>query len=111
MLLDHSKKQNNLKPAPQVKVADEVDRSSIVPNKKSVTRVRTLRVDNHISNKTKAIIDLGLAKDNKDIINRLLNAYIDNLDSAVKKRLESLVETYEEKDYITEQAKQRAKEV
>lgn len=64
-----------------------------------------MRVDNHIRNKLSALITLGHYDSQKEIVEALVNNYIDGLEKSEFKRFEDLVQIYESKDVKKHQKK------
>lgn len=124
-LLNHERNQEQIKPpkklltrGPKVEVANKVDRMDIEEKantkfqskierekeKKSITTIVTepvnLRVDNHIRNKISALIIMGHGDSQKDMVERLVNLYVEDLETSDYKRFSDLVNIYEDKDII-----------
>lgn len=64
----------------------------------SVTEPVNIRVDNHIRNNISALITMGHADSQKEMVNMLVNMYLEALDSSEYKRYEDLVKIYEDRD-------------
>lgn len=64
----------------------------------SVTEPVNIRVDNHIRNNISALITMGHADSQKEMVDMLVNIYVEDLDSSEYKRFNDLVKIYEDKD-------------
>jgi hypothetical protein len=64
-----------------------------------------IRVDNHIRNYIAALITMGHSDTQKDMVELVLNLYIENLTNGESKRFEDLVQIYEDKDVKKHQKK------
>lgn len=71
----------------------------------TVTEPVNIRVDNHIRNQIVALITLGYGDTQKDMVNTLVNLYIEGLDKNDIKRFAELVDIYEQKDLMKHQKK------
>lgn len=120
-LLDHDNKKQTgkklLSRGPKIEVNSQVKRSDIdrrveknITNEKNknistsvmttVTEPVNIRVDNHIRNQIAALITMGHSDTQKEMVDYLLNQYVDTLDKNDYKRFEDLVDIYEEKDLM-----------
>ena len=127
-LLDHDKNKNKttgkklLTRGPKIEVNSQVNRSDIekaIPyevvkeNPKNnfttlsttVTEPVNIRVDNHIRNRIAALITMGHSDTQKEMVETLVNLFIEGLEKSDLKRFEDLVDIYEQKDYMKHQKK------
>ena len=70
-----------------------------------VTEPVNIRVDNHIRNYIAALITMGHSDTQKDMVELVLNLYIENLSNGELKRFEDLIQIYEDKDVKKHQKK------
>ena len=122
-LLNHSEVKNTgkkiLTRGPKIETANKVNRGDIEmkptanePSSKEknvlssyVTEPVNIRVDNHIRNYIAALITMGHSDTQKDMVELVLNLYIENLSNGELKRFEDLVQIYEDKDVKKHQKK------
>lgn len=122
-LLNHSDNKGTSKKlltrGPKIEVNNKVNRTDIEKDiiakktkskenivlSNSVTEPVNVRVDNHIRNKLSALITLGHYDSQKEIVEALVNNYIDGLEKSEFKRFEDLVQIYESKDVKKHQKK------
>ena len=122
-LLNHSEVKNTgkkiLTRGPKIETANKVNRGDIEmkttvnePSSKGknvlttyVTEPVNIRVDNHIRNYIAALITMGHSDTQKDMVELVLNLYIENLSNGELKRFEDLVQFYEDKDLKRHQKK------
>ena len=122
-LLHHSEVKNTgkklLTRGPKIETANKVNRSDIEkkptvnePSSKEknvltsyVTEPVNIRVDNHIRNYIAALITMGHSDTQKDMVELVLNLYIENLSNGELKRFQDLVQIYEDKDVKRHQKK------
>ena len=122
-LLNHSEVKNTgkkiLTRGPKIETANKVNRGDIEmkttvnePSSKGknvlttyVTEPVNIRVDNHIRNYIAALITMGHSDTQKDMVELVLNLYIENLSNDELKRFEDLVQIYEDKDVKKHQKK------
>ena len=122
-LLNHSEVKNTgkkiLTRGPKIETANKVNRGDIEmkttvnePSSKGknvlttyVTEPVNIRVDNHIRNYIAALITMGYSDTQKDMVELVLNLYIENLSNGELKRFEDLVQIYEDKDVKKHQKK------
>ena len=123
-LLDHNKSKTTgkklLTRGPKIEVSSQVNRydieqptpSDISEPKINYTTLSTtvtepvnIRVDNHIRNRIAALITMGHADTQKEMVDTLVNMFIDGLEKHELKRFEDLVDIYEQKDYMKHQKK------
>lgn len=122
-LLNHSEVKNTgkkiLTRGPKIETTNKVNRGDIEmkttvnePSSKGknvltsyVTEPVNIRVDNHIRNYIAALITMGHSDTQKDMVELVLNLYIDNLSNGELKRFEDLVQIYEDKDVKKHQKK------
>ena len=122
-LLHHSEVKNTgkklLTRGPKIETANKVNRSDIEkkptvnePSSKEknvlssyVTEPVNIRVDNHIRNYIAALITMGHSDTQKDMVELVLNLYIENLSNGELKRFQDLVQIYEDKDVKKHQKK------
>lgn len=120
-LLNHdklTKKENTSKKlltrGPKIEVENQVNRFDIDKKKNdlskkenssehitistTITEPVNVRVDNHIRNKLSSLIVMGHAESQREMVDMLLNVYIETLDKSDYKRLTDLVKIYEDKD-------------
>ena len=115
-LLNHSEVKNTgkkiLTRGPKIETANKVNRGDIEmkttvnePSSKGknvlttyVTEPVNIRVDNHIRNYIAALITMGHSDTQKDMVELVLNLYIENLSNGELKRFQDLVQIYEDKD-------------
>ena len=123
-LLNHSEVKNTgkkiLTRGPKIETTNKVNRGDIElkptvneqPSSKGknvltsyVTEPVNIRVDNHIRNYIAALITMGHSDTQKDMVELVLNLYIENLTNGELKRFEDLVQIYEDKDVMKHQKK------
>lgn len=127
-LLDHDKNKNKttgkklLTRGPKIEVNSQVNRSDIekaIPSEvvkenpknnfttlsTTVTEPVNIRVDNHIRNRIAALITMGHSDTQKEMVETLVNLFIEGLEKSDLKRFEDLVDIYEQKDYMKHQKK------
>lgn len=123
-LLNHSEVKNTgkkiLTRGPKIETTNKVNRGDIelkpTVNEQSsskgknvltsyVTEPVNIRVDNHIRNYIAALITMGHSDTQKDMVEVVLNLYIENLSNGELKRFEDLVQIYEDKDVKKHQKK------
>lgn len=123
-LLNHSEVKNTgkkiLTRGPKIETTNKVNRGDIElkptvneqPSSKGknvlttyVTEPVNIRVDNHIRNYIAALITMGYSDTQKDMVELVLNLYIENLSNGELKRFEDLVQIYEDKDVKKHQKK------
>lgn len=122
-LLNHSEVKNTgkkiLTRGPKIETTNKVNRGDIEmkttvnePSSKGknvlttyVTEPVNIRVDNHIRNYIAALITMGHSDTQKDMVELVLNLYIENLSNSELKRFEDLVQIYEDKDVKKHQKK------
>ena len=123
-LLNHSEVKNTgkkiLTRGPKIETTNKVNRGDIElkptvneqPSSKGknvltsyVTEPVNIRVDNHIRNYIAALITMGHSDTQKDMVELVLNLYIENLSNGELKRFEDLVQIYEDKDLKRHQKK------
>ena len=123
-LLNHSEVKNTGKKIltrdPKIETTNKVNRGDIElkptvneqPSSKGknvltsyVTEPVNIRVDNHIRNYIAALITMGHSDTQKDMVELVLNLYIENLSNGELKRFEDLVQIYEDKDVKKHQKK------
>jgi len=122
-LLNHSEVKNTgkkiLTRGPKIETSNKVNRSDIEmkptvnePSSKEknvltsyVTEPVNIRVDNHIRNYIAALITMGHSDTQKDMVELVLNLYIENLSNGELKRFQDLVQIYEDKDVKKHQKK------
>ena len=122
-LLNHSEVKNTgkkiLTRGPKIETSNKVNRGDIEmkptvnePSSKEknvltsyVTEPVNIRVDNHIRNYIAALITMGHSDTQKDMVELVLNLYIENLSNGELKRFEDLVQIYEDKDVKKHQKK------
>ena len=122
-LLNHSEVKNTgkkiLTRGPKIETANKVNRGDIEmkttvnePSSKGknvlttyVTEPVNIRVDNHIRNYIAALITMGHSDTQKDMVELVLNLYIENLSNGELKRFQDLVQIYEDKDVKKHQKK------
>ncbi len=125
-LLDHDKNKNKttgkklLTRGPKIEVNSQVNRSDIektIPSEvvkenpknnfttlsTTVTEPVNIRVDNHIRNRIAALITMGHSDTQKEMVETLVNLFIEGLEKSDLKRFEDLVDIYEQKDYMKHQ--------
>ena len=127
-LLDHDKNKNKttgkklLTRGPRIEVNSQVNRSDIEKTTPSevvkenptsnlatlsttITEPVNIRVDNHIRNRIAALITMGHSDTQKEMVETLVNLFIEGLEKSELKRFEDLVDIYEQKDYMKHQKK------
>ena len=123
-LLNHSEVKNTgkkiLTRGPKIETTNKVNRGDIElkptvneqPSSKGknvltsyVTEPVNIRVDNHIRNYIAALITMGHSDTQKDMVELVLNLYIENLTNGELKRFEDLVQIYEDNDVKKHQKK------
>ena len=107
---------------PKIEVNSQVNRSDIektIPSEvvkenpknnfttlsTTVTEPVNIRVDNHIRNRIAALITMGHSDTQKEMVETLVNLFIEGLEKSDLKRFEDLVDIYEQKDYMKHQKK------
>ena len=101
-LLQHNRK---LSDKVSIQAKNQVTRDEIAPQTQSVTFIRNLRVDNHITNQVAALIDLGIAENTKQLINDMVQSRINQLNKEDQNRLQKIIQALEMKDFYTVQSK------
>jgi hypothetical protein len=127
-LLDHDKNKSKttgkklLTRGPRIEVNSQVNRSDIEKNTPSevvkenptsslatlsttITEPVNIRVDNHIRNRIAALITMGHSDTQKEMVETLVDLFIEGLEKSELKRFEDLVDIYEQKDYMKHQKK------
>ena len=122
-LLNHSEVKNTgkklLTRGPKIETANKVNRIDIelkITIKEPICKVKkdrtnyvtkpvNIRVGNHIRNYIAALITMGHSDTQKDMVELVLNLYIENLSNGELKRFEDLVQIYEDKDVKKHQKK------
>lgn len=117
-LLKHNDDGKNKKPlltrGAKIEVNNTVKRNDIQAStdknddpqvKSTITEPMNVRVDNHIRNKIAALITLGHGDSQKDMVDTVVNYYLETLDSDELKRFEDLIAIYEAKDFARYQKK------
>ncbi|MGH2065369.1 DUF5388 domain-containing protein [Aerococcus urinaeequi] len=127
-LLDHDKNKSKttgkklLTRGPRIEVNSQVNRSDIEKNTPSevvkenptsnlatlsttITEPVNIRVDNHIRNRIAALITMGHSDTQKEMVETLVNLFIEGLEKSEINRFEDLVDIYEQKDYMKHQKK------
>ena len=127
-LLDHDKNKSKttgkklLTRGPRIEVNSQVNRSDIEKTTPSevvkgnptsnlatlsttITEPVNIRVDNHIRNRIAALITMGHSDTQKEMVETLVNLFIEGLEKSELKRFEDLVDIYEQKDYMKHQKK------
>lgn len=127
-LLDHDKNKSKttgkklLTRGPRIEVNSQVNRSDIEKTTPSevvkenptsnlatlsttITEPVNIRVDNHIRNRIAALITMGHSDTQKEMVETLVNLFIEGLEKSEFKRFEDLVDIYEQKDYMKHQKK------
>ena len=127
-LLDHDKNKSKttgkklLTRGPRIEVNSQVNRSDIEKTTPSevvkenptnnlatlsttITEPVNIRVDNHIRNRIAALITMGHSDTQKEMVETLVNLFIEGLEKSELKRSEDLVDIYEQKDYMKHQKK------
>lgn len=89
-------------------IEEQANKSKILES--SVTEHVSVRIDNHIRNQLFALINLGQAEVLKDMIELILNSYLETLDEDTLKKFDSLVKIYEERDVIKYNSKKNSKD-
>ena len=112
MALTHSKEQKKpkLKAGSRVSVRNKVKREDIVNEKEepqvlSVTFPANIRADNHIRNELSALLNLGIEKNMKALLNHLIETEKSSLGDSQITRLEKMVSILEEKDFMSKSLK------
>ena len=127
-LLDHDKNKSKttgkklLTRGPRIEVNSQVNRSDIEKTTPSevvkenptnnlatlsttITEPVNIRVDNHIRNRIAALITMGHSDTQKEMVETLVNLFIEGFEKSELKRFEDLVDIYEQKDYMKHQKK------
>lgn len=125
-LLDHDKNKSKttgkklLTRGPRIEVNSQVNRSDIEKTTPSevvkenptsnlatlsttITEPVNIRVDNHIRNRIAALITMGHSDTQKEMVETLVNLFIEGLEKSEINRFEDLVDIYEQKDYMKHQ--------
>lgn len=115
-LLDHhsdneKQKKQLLTRGPKVEVNNKVNRNDMgeKAEKKQtkakepevttiVTEPVNVRVDNHIRNSISSLITMGFAESQKEMVELMVDMYVDTLEDSDYKRYQDLVQIYEDKD-------------
>jgi len=79
----------------QVKREDVVDMEST-----KITFPVNVRVDNHIRNQISSLLNLGIAKSQKNLVKQLVENEIDSLSDSDRNRFEKMFNILEEKDNL-----------
>ena len=126
--MDHDKNNSKttgkklLTRGPRIEVNSQVNRSDIEKTSASevvkekqtnsfatlsttITEPVNIRVDNHIRNRIAALITMGHSDTQKEMVETLVNLFIEGLEKSELKRFEDLVDIYEQKDYMKHQKK------
>ena len=126
--MDHDKNNSKttgkklLTRGPRIEVNSQVNRSDIEKTSASevvkekqtnsfatlsttITEPVNIRVDNHIRNRIAALITMGHSDKQKEMVEKLVNLFIEGLEKSELKRFEDLVDIYEQKDYMKHQKK------
>lgn len=122
-LLDHNqiknKQKKGLSRGAKIEINNKVNRDDIEQSRPMkempsngktivssiITEPVNIRVDNHIRNKITALITMGYSDSQKEMVETLVNLYIENLVNSELKRFEDLVQIYEDKDVKKHQKK------
>ena len=100
-LLEHNqKKSKKLDRGAQIVVNNQVKRKQVIPENNSITFPVNIRVDNHIRNQISALLNLGIAKSNKDMVQKLVDQKIDELSESEKTRYNKMYSILEQKDFL-----------
>ena len=92
-------KKSTIERGTKVVVENQVKRKDVVDMPDSgVTFPVNVRVDNHIRNKISALLNLGMAKSQKELVKQLVENEIDRLPESDKSRFDRMFEILEEKD-------------
>lgn len=114
-LLNHDrnkKRENKLDRGAKVEVQSQVKRDEL--NKKEervkeeytyVTTPANLRVDNHARNAVAALTVLGYGDSQLEVVEMLIDRYVDTLDEEEYKRYKSLTDIYLDRDIQKQQKK------
>ncbi|WP_208560335.1 DUF5388 domain-containing protein [Marinilactibacillus kalidii] len=115
-LLNHNsekekQKKKLLNRGPKVEVSNKVNRNDLdsYDQKKfrkmkepEITTVVTepvnIRVDNHIRNNISSLITMGFAESQKEMVDIMVDMYVETLEESEYKRYLDLVQIYEDKD-------------
>lgn len=105
LLNSNRKKQNSLERGDRIEPANsmsikDLDNSSDQSSSKieSVTYYANVRINNHIKNKAEALSIIGIAKSQKDAIDRALDSFVDQLSDDEKRSYKNQLATLEAKD-------------
>lgn len=95
----------------KVQVENKVNRNELdsteetKPKKKKEAEVTTVvtepvnvRVDNHIRNSISSLITMGFAESQKEMVEIMVDMYVETLEESEYKRYADLVQIYEDKD-------------
>lgn len=95
----------------KVQVENKVNRNDLdsteqaKPKKKKEAEVTTvvtepvnIRVDNHIRNNISSLITMGFAESQKEMVEIMVDMYVETLEESEYKRYADLVQIYEDKD-------------
>ena len=127
-LLDHDKNKSKttgkklLTRGPRIEVNSQVNRNkkekttsegvvkenptnNLATLSTTITEPVNIRVDNHIRNRIAALITMGHSDTQKEMVETLVNLFIEGLEKSELKRFEDLVDIYEQKDYMKHQKK------
>lgn len=95
------KNKTNLTASDRVKTKNQVSRDDIVPEMQRVTFPVNIRGDNHIRNELSALLNLGIEKNMKGLLNHLIQSEKLSLDESQESRFEKMVNILEQKDYMS----------
>lgn len=106
----------------KVQVENKVNRSDLdsteetKPKKKKEAEITTvvtepvnIRVDNHIRNSISSLITMGFAESQKEMVEIMVDMYVETLEESEYKRYADLVQIYEDKDVRRINKKNRKK--
>ena len=80
-------------------------KEDILTDNKEVSFPVNIRVDNHIRNKVSALINLGVAKNAKAVVEHMIESEIAELSESEKTRFDRMYNILEQKDYMAKSLK------
>lgn len=80
-------------------------KEDILTDNKEVSFPVNIRVDNHIRNKVSALINLGVAKNAKAVVEHMIESEIAELNESEKTRFDRMYNILEQKDYMSKSLK------
>lgn len=102
-LLNHDEPNNQstkhkLNRGAKVVVQNQVERNDVVPSDLKKSFPVNVRVDNHIRNQISALINLGKAKSQKELVQKYVEHAISALSESESSRFDKMFDILEQKD-------------